>query len=628
MGLIKTRPKIRVQVPSEIRPGDHFRASVRLDCKRAVTVDWVDVTLTGEERWAVGSGKNTVSQRRTLCRLTARLCGERELPAGATELAVTIPLPADAPPSFRSGGAFISYTMKVHASVPWWPDRRSSFEILVVAPERPSPPNEPRRYSSDPDGPRGTEPHAEMSLSTDWTRVGDRVTGALALHNTEHNRYSEVSVALVGTKTYFRNGAVYTSREHLRYQIRIGAERATDGEMIPFRFRLPDDATPDLPARPRPGNLLGLMQLEWSFELIVGVRWGRDLKLRVPFRVLPRSDRTTDAPSRLAPPAVGSDRLRDLWTSVGGPLGLRYEMQQLTTQLGETEVRIRRDHLGRDGIHLVVELTYPELHLGLEVEPSSRVQRLVGGGKQIGVEGWDKEHYVRARDEGQVAAVLGRLVPGLKNARLRRMDDTRMTVQVRDGGTSGARLQRFAEGAIRLGRTLEEVRQALPPPTALSEVVEQWQTLADRLGAPLERARMRVAGQLGVAPAEVRVAFDEDGEPFCTWLSVQPTTPLDEAHRFRLKADDADPRARITERFEGDAIALLGTIAHGASEVDITPERIAVQLPAPLGLERKPPWISIGDAAPKPIDAASVEQRLGRLAQLGQLLRGQAGPYR
>lgn len=629
VGLIKTRPKVRVQVPAEIRAGDQVRANVRLDCKRAVPVDWVDLTLTGIERWVVGGGKHTVAEQRTLCRLKARLCEERELPAGMTDLPVSIPLPADLPPSFKGERAFISYTLTVHASVPWWPDRRASFEILVVPPPQPSPPNEPRRYSTDPDGPVGTEPHVEMSLSTDWTRAGDRVTGALALQNTEHNRYSEISVALVGTLQYFRGASSYATREYLRYQIRLGAERATDGEMIPFRFRLPDDTAPDLPARPRPGGLRGVIELDWSFELTVGVRWGNDVKLRVPFKVLPRSERSTDAPSRLAPPAIGSDRLRDLWTSIGEPLGLRYEMQQLTTQLGDTELRIRRDHLGRDGIHLVVELSYPELHLGLEVEPATRVQRLVGGGTQIGVSGWDKEHYVRARDEAQVAEVLRALVPEMNNARLRRMDDTRLVVQVRDGGSSGARLERFARGAMGLGRALERVRAAMPPPSALAGVVDEWQTLADRLGAPLELARMRIAGTVGVAPAEVRVAFDEDGEPFCTWLSVEATTPLDEAHRFRLLARDDDPRARIAQRFEGDAVGLLETLAHGASEIEITPERITAQLPAPMGLTRQPPWIQIREQTPKAKpDAASVEQRLGRLAQLAQILKGQAGPYR
>lgn len=629
MGLIKSRPKVRVRVPSEIRPGDVFRATIELDCRRPVGVDFVDVTLTGREGWSVGSGKSSVSRRQILVRLGSRLCEERELPAGKTELAVQIPLPAEAPPSYQGTAARIDYELEVHVSIPWWPDRRAAFEIKVAPAPRPSPPTEPRVFTSDTRGPRGEQPHAEMSLSAQWTRVGDVVQGAFALENTAHNRYSEVTAGLVGTEVLYANGRRYGQREYLRYVVRLGAEGARDGEMMHFRFRLPQDAMPDLPRLPRPGSLGGLVSLAWHFELRVGIRWGRDVVLTVPFAVLPASPRPTDAPSRLAPPSVGSDRLRQLWTEVGQPLGLRYEGQRLLTRVGESEVQIRRDHLGRDGIHLVLEIDYPPLHLDLEVEPASKVQRLVGGGKEIGVSGWDRDHYVRARDEGQVAQVLRQLVPRIENTRLRRMDDTRLILQLRDSGQSRTRLDRFARGALAVAQLFEQLRTSLPPPPALEEVVDEWERLAGAIAGELETARMRIAGQLSTMSAEVRVSFDEEGQPLHTWLSVQPTSPIDDEHALTLRAGDEDPAGTIARRFEGEAAELLKIAAHGAAEVTVAPDRLAVSLPAPLGLEASPPWIEISEQPPpSKLTAAAVEQRLGRLARLAALLRGQAGPYR
>jgi hypothetical protein len=615
MGLLKTRPKIRARVPNEIRPGDSFLATVLLDCRREVEVDFVDVVVEGTEGWRVGSGNHTVSRRLTLVRLGARLCGARTLPEGRTELSVRIPLPPDAPPSYRGQAAWIDYELQVHASVPWWPDRRAAFEIHVAPPERRSPATTTQVYSSDPQGPREREAHAELSLASTWTRAGDLVSGALALSNVRHNRYSEIAVGLRGVETLYDGGRRRSDRESMRYQIRLGAEQVGEGEMIPFRFRLPDDAMAELAWAPRPGGTAGLCSLQWELEVVVGIRWGSDLTLRVPFGVLPRSARPGDAPPRLAPPTVGSDRLRAIWAGVGEPHGLRYDAQSLVGRFGETTLAIRRDHMGRGGIFVVAELRYPKLHLELEVEPASSVQKMVGGGARIGDPSWDRDHYVLARDEAQVAEVLRAIVPALRNASLRRMDDEQLVVEVRDSGQSRARMERFAAAAVALARAFETVRRDLPPPPAMAPALEAWRALARRLNGALETARMRVEGRLGALGAEARIAFDGAGQPMTTWLSVRPPSPLDDEHRFHWVAADGAIEAAMGERFEGEARELLKIVGDGARELEIEPARLALCLPAPVGL-------------PGALDAAQTERRLSRMARLVSILRGPTGPYR
>ncbi len=633
MAIIKSRPRVRVSVPNEIRPGDSFRALVLLDCRRPVRVESVHVRLEGQERWRIGSSDSSVSRQNTFIALGSQLCGARDLPKGRTELPLRIPLPANIPPTYRGSASTIEYTLSVHVEIDWWPDRRTSFDVFVAPAPVASPDADPQIYSSNPNGPSAREPHAEVSVASRWTRVNDVVSGALALSNVAHNRYSEVTVGLRGVETLYEpTGQRRTEREYMRYQIRLGAEQAREGEMIPFRFRLPPQAMADLPRAQRPDGTWALCSLAWQLEVKVGIRWGTDVVLRMPFSVLPASPRPGDAPSRLAPPTVGSDRLRTIWEGVGAEHGLRYESQTLYGQLGGTQLVIRRDLMGRAGVFVTAELTYEELHLDLEVEPATKLQKMVGGGATVGDPTWDRDHYVRARDEGQVEAVLRAIVPAMKNATLRQMDDRRLTIAIRDTGVNRRRMKAFVTASTELTRAFEAIRANLPPPPRLRDALPVWRDLARRLAGQLETSRMRVEGQLGTLAAEVRLAFDAGGAPLSTWLSVAPSTPIDAEYTLRVVASD-DATARLEARFDGDLFELIKVISHGAQELAIEPDRVAVCVPHLLGVaadgrRRELREIAWRKSASPFMSAADAEQRLSRLAQLVTLLRGRAGPYR
>jgi len=180
------------------------------------------------------------------------------------------------------------------------------------------------------------------------------------------------------------------------------------------------------------------------------------------------------------------------------------------------------------------------------------------------------------------------------------------------------------------------VRSDLPPPTAMADAVPAWRELATKIEGELEVARMRIAGRLGQIGAEVRLAFDEDGQPLSTWLSVTPPSPLDADHALSLRASEG-AIATIESRFEGEVCELVKAIASGTHEIAIEPARVAICVPALLGLpddhpaqERPHRLDRIGGATDRPeaLTMARVEQRLGRLTRLVRLLRGQAGPYR
>lgn len=606
VSLVKSRPRIGLRVPREVRPGEPFLAVVVLECRRPVELEHVDVLFVGNEKWWAGDE----SEAQDLVRIGARLCDARALPVGRTELPVRIPLPVDAPPSFAGT---IEYELSVHAAIDWWPDARATFEVKVVPPPMPSPPTEPRLFSSDPGGPRAKERHIEVSLASAWVRAGGMVSGAFALANVAHHRYSSVTIALRAVQSRYGAGAYRPSREHVRYSIRVDVSQAREGEMIPFRFTVPVDVPPEYRQLPRPRAGLGLSALMWELEVVVQSHWSSDLTLRIPFGVLPRSDRAGDAPLRFAPVAVGTDRVRALWEAVGRQHGLTYDEQSLRGRMGETELVVRRDHMGRDGVFLVGELTYPELFLELSVEPASAVSRLVGGDVRIGEAEWDRDHTVSARDAHQSAAFMRALLPALKGARLRRLHDRALAVELRDAGQSQAQLQAFVGGAVRLARRFEELRRDLPPRTGMEAAVIGWRELAQKLGAVLETARMRIAGTIGESAIEVRLALDGDGRPDGTWLSVHPTSPIDDAHCFRWHVSAGPASDAIALRFSGEIGQLAAILAHEARELRIEPERVAVCVPSVLGLTL-------------PVEAA--ERRIERSVQLAALLRGQVGPYR
>ncbi len=271
---------------------------------------------------------------------------------------------------------------------------------------------------------------------------------------------------------------------------------------------------------------------------------------------------------------------------------------------------------------MIAELTYPELFLDLTVEPASAARKMVGGGVLVGDREWDRDHYVLARDEAQSSQVLRRLLPALAGARLRRLGDHELVVELRDAGQSRARLKRFARGAVALARLMETTRQELPPPSGMHEVLEDWRALARTLGAPLETARMRVEGQLGAHPVEVRLAFDAEGRPLHTWLSVRPAAPFDASQCVTWSVASESAVDFVARQFRGSLGELATIVCDGAREVSIEPERMMVCLPAPLGLAHR----DAGDGERIPV--VSAERRLERMAQLTTLLRGNAGPYR
>lgn len=591
MALFKTRPKLRVRVPSEIQPGADFVAVVLVDCKREVEVESLHVTVAGTQTWSEGHQSDW--QRESLLSLRARLCGKRTFERGRTELDVQVPLPEHLPPSYRGTYARIEYTLAIYARIAWWPDARAEYEITIAPPPQPSPPPRPLlRSTAEIAG----EPYAELSLANDWTRVGGALCGALALTNCE--RATRATIAVHSVEIHRLRKVRGTSFVHT-----IDVSGREEGEMIPFEFRLHPSAAAGFAGRS--------ISLAYEVSLSVQLPWGRSIGLVAPFFVLPRSRDPSDVPPRIAPPSVGSDRLRQLWESVGAAHGMRYESHSLIAQRGDVTLTVQRDHRGAKGTFLTGTLQYPELHLDLGIAPASLFGGM-SGDVELGDAAWDDMHVLRARDDDQARSFVRPLLPYLRGAKVAYCDDTTMTVEIRDAGQSGKSLGAFLSACSTLASAIGEARAAIVAPVGLGPAVGAWRSFALRLGARLEIARMRIEGDLDGAAVQAGVELHKSDAPRVMWLKVVLPSPLDAQHAFLWSArQGAEPLARFT----GELGELIRAACEDAIELRIAPSWIAVALPKVLGLDLS-------------FTEDHAVRRIERLTRIASVLRGQQGPYR
>lgn len=609
MSLIKTRPKVRLVLPTHVFPGDEVRAEVLLDARRPVAVQGVSATLEGHEYVATGAGEHRRSQSRPLIGLRATLAEDAELPEGRTRMPCIFRLPPGLPPSYDatagSTSAKIAYEITVHVDIPWWPDRKVTFVMVVQ--RRPQRRVQPAKkiFSPNPQGPRRQEAHIEVALDDTLILPGDTLRGQLAPYNVDFNRYGKTELCLVGFQRVDVRGRA-AGGEALRYTITKDLSEVAEAEAVPFAMKLPERLPPSFTSEQ--------CQLQWSFETKARYDFVRHLAFQVPVEVLP-SGSEAKRRQRQAPLVIGSERIRTIWAEVAGQLDFTYDEEHGTLGCierdprGDTEVTIRREHRGAEGIFLAGTLTYPSLRLGLDGGLASSLRRVVGGGVTIGDERWDRDHYLTCREHAQLASLLEPITPHLVPLRLYDIDDRGLTVQHRDAGQSPKQLAWFARVTRHLARALTGARAQVIPPAAMTDLQPAWEDLARRLDAPLQTTCMAVEGRIDATEVSIVTEWAQDETPTHTRVEVRFRDPIADRHRLAWAPGEGLRRGDL-EQLSPSAQARWATLLDGALAVDVEREHLVVVLPAP---------------APEP--GALYRRAEAGLALYGALIAGQ-GPYR
>ena len=609
--LIKARPKIQLILPSYVYPGDDVTAEVVLEARRSVPLRRMVVRLLGEEAVVIPHGNATQRRDRILCAFEARLLEGEDVPEGRSRHRVRFQLPDGLPPSYRirasrwtSTGATVSYTVSVTLDIPWWPDAEADFVLQVH--ERPRRVRDPGAslHATSVEGPSGKEPHLEFSLPTRSVIPGDTIRGELALGNVDFNRYRTAILSLVGYESMYRQpGQLFSRDEAVRHAIELDVSAMGEGQAAPFAMKLPEQL---------PSSFKSVLwELSWVFEVKVRIAWGNDLVAQVPLAVIPAgSDRV--ATRRRAAPRIGGERLAQIWTGVGGELGLAFDAAQaeLRGSVGSVDLRIRREHRGGDGLFLVADLRYPDLGLGIDGGLATSLRRVIGGGVSIGDDDWDRRHYLTGREEAQLRAFGKALKAVLLPLRLSDVEDTALVVERRDAGQNRAPLLRFGQDVLALARALPVAARKIPPPAVMKDGLAAWRKLAERLGGgEIRTADMAVMGRHEGAAVSIATSWGPSGEPEHTSVEVVGADLASEKDAFVWA--DGDYVASDPPDLTKSGHELLTDVLTNAKSLTVATDRIALwDARAPI-LELEPLWT-----------------RLEQLAALAAALRGRGGPYR
>gem|GEM_PF-2711077 len=634
MALLKHRPKLRLKTPRELRAGNSFQATVVIDAKREVPVDNVTISLIGKEQGRVGFGKNAVGQTVQIIKLTAELAGKTVLPAGRTELPCRFDLPVDTAPSYVGKLASTSYQISVRASIPWWPDAKEDFEIIILATYPTDRKETPTIFPSDTRGPQSKAGYFEASLPTLDLESGSILPISVALSNVAYNRYATLEFSLIGREHVHLERTLLTRGKQghnvlCQQKSSWSLEEGDEGESFSFSVQIPPSLAPTFSSK--------LWSVHWTIGLKAVVRWGRDVNLQIPIRILPVNAESSTR-QLFAPPDVGSERVNAIWQDVAAARQLTYEDGALSTRVSDhgsggtpIALTIKREHRGSKGIFLVGKIDYPALHLGLEVAPAGLLGNVnsqdidffgyapneikndkpIAKHERIAAKNWNKAHALGGREEAQITAFFGPLAGALLPMNVARMTDDELVVEYRNSGTRRGDLNRFAQQVVALATAIPLGRANIPAPAEMQAHVPSWRSLAQKLDGVLELSRMAIRGSYQGLQVRLATHWLARNKVDCTRIELELTTAIGSDHTFDLQFSDSDTPTELPSLLPGAAASAIQRLREmKALSLRVEQSTIHLDLPGRYS------------------NALDLLDYLDRLVSLADALRPMGGPYR
>lgn len=585
--MLPHRPKITLRVPAWVYPGDQFDVVVVLQARRAVLIQALHVSFLGaEEAWQ----GNHPQQNRLVPERRFTIGKALLLQKGSHEFSCRLSLPRNAPPSYEGIAYRIQYEIEVHAEIDWWPDAKERFLVRVSVPKREKQ-GAPMVLASSK-GIEGQKPYVEVSLASDVLLLGGYCVGAVSLGNIAHNRYQKVFVGLVGHQT--ASGATYEVQQRFT-ELPIGVPE--EGKALPFRFQIPMDLTPTFKA--------SLGELSWHFEAKAQVAWKKEAGTHAEVLLLPAPHNRRQERPRIAPPTVGTERIRRIWRSVASTNNLQWRDDEISGERFGSSLSIRRE-TRMDGPHIVGELHFASLNLLLSVQPKGGLGRLFSFSPAIplGVSPWDARYRVQAREETQAKLFLTNLVRSLLRFDAVSMDDAVLRAEHKDNGLDEGPLNFFVGVLLLVAQQLQEQRAQIPPPSSMTGALEDWRKVAREVSGALELSRMAIFGDVSGGSFEIVTQWSPKAEPLRTEIIVRPQIPLPISQPLSLPPKEPHPS------LSQEAKELLLEISPLAPRITLQTESVTLEMPAPM------------------LDPWPLREELDRLVRLCMLLRPGVGPYR
>ncbi len=516
---VRSRPRLSVFLtPNQPTPGARLLARVVLHSRSPTPVDFVDIGLTGVERrysHTSSDGKVTRSVYKTHTLVNLALRTEPTfLEVGESEYKAAFDLPRELPPSHVDDVGSVRYRLRVHVSVPWWPDRREEYELIVRPPPWRAPPAEPRVFATRTDGPKADEPYLELSLDSTSAALGARVSGAVSQLSKRPAKSFHVALVAINTARFRPH-----SHEVRRYEYALPRIPGHAGDATPFAIKLPETETPSFH-----GNL---MKLDWVLTATANYGWGRSTSLSAPLLVAPIADPADALGAPRHVPPVGHARRAKIWAHVAAERGLACDRdsETMTGSFSGVTVRIKLEQRD-DGLFSVAELGWPDLGIDLAV----REKRWTDAVRAKAVID-DHRFFISCREPAQIKPLLGdskgarRFARALLSFSEVTLDDDGAMLSAPGGGHRLDNLDEFVSSVVTIATFVGKTAGALPVPESARGWAPAWEDFAkvrdgrfvpgsvSVLGASWEGARINVSTEWeGTQPVHTQIWHALDPE--------------------------------------------------------------------------------------------------------------------
>lgn len=603
MALIKHRPDVRLLLPRPLFAGRAADFIVELDCSKPLPVDAVSLRLFGDVVWfSTNEHGHHHSKSRFLDHAVPLIAEQTELGVGVHRLRAQLLLGEQLPGTWTGEQLAVEYAVDVHVDIPWWPDKRATFVVRLGDARQALVDEQPTVYVSHAAGPAGKGPYLELSLGQRSVHAGGLLRASAALGNVERNHYRKLQVEILAQESFPNALGRDHVHEHALARWTVGVEGHT-GELEPIPFSV------ELPRGLVPAFELHGCALRWFVQVSADVAWGVDPKLRVPIVVQPAA--IVDAAEVAAPLAVGSERLRLIWSKVAIDHQLEFDHDRLRGARGSVTIEIRRD-TDEGHTRVLGRLAFPNLGVGLRPH---RERRGLLGALVTGL---------ATRDDEQTELVTNRLGAEIaaSDHELLAADDQQLSIAFEHAGLELAPLSSFVAWLVELADRVAALPAAMPMPAVMREHEDAWERAAKPLGARLRPAEPRLEIERDGLRVSLACSYDDDGQLRATELT------LDSVADPRLESDSgsAGSGLMIPSRLH---LMWAGSTALPEHELDLrelaaapawgSPNRVALLIEA----ER----VRLFLPAPLP-DPLLERERIEALLGLGRQLRGEQGPYR
>lgn len=574
-----------------VQPGDTLVVELALASSSKTPVDFIDLDFEGHESVRLHAGNET-PQVRALVHQVARVSEATNLEEGDYRYRASFRIPEDAPATYLGTLAEYRYRMMLHVSIPWWPDVKESFDVVVTPPLSARRPPAPIASTSA----RGNQPFLEVAVGDRVFGPGDVISGSFAFGNLGGRKPRSLDLSLVGFERVQRDGSDRVV-EAFRFTGVKPVGAADEGREVPFRFTVPKDAVPSFDTRG--ASLLSGAALEWVFEAHLDVRGGADVLHQTRLTIASFDQPAEPVGMRQA---VGAGRWHAVWGEVGRRFGLEADGAelQLSGQIEGCDVIVRTGvREGKGG--LSAELRWPSWGIGLSIG----LKRFIDLSIELGDPSFTRRYRVRGREPSQVRAAIG--------AQLRRallafdegyVDDEHATVRSETPGHDQPWIGDFLTKVAVLAAAVRVAAERVPPPAAMAGALEAWRAYGAAIGGRLQAGGMSIfGGVIDGASVDLLTEIDRRGEPTGGGVVLYVDPPLPSA----ISAEDLE----------------LGAVVPAAREI----VNGLAKRTRSIRIEEREIRVGLAEALADPAGARDVVEAMLALAQA---LRGdrRIGPYR